>query len=176
MSGTALLALLPVAFLTLFLVMGMTRAVAWRASFFLTPEMNRKKRLAGSRWERWDFSLVHYPASLLRPRVHASCWYIAPCNSELLYELLDISKDRAEKFGKLLPQLAAKIVNTPEDKQAAKWERVMEFADRSPEEHEVLATPGYSLTVTMTAVAHGLPLDYAEAMCSSSDHLSLVGV
>ncbi len=104
----------------------------------------------------------------------ACCWAIAPHDSGIRDALLDISKGRAEKFGDFLPQIAEKMLRVPEEGRTAKWEQVMQYADRSPEEHAILAASGYSLKVAMVAVDYGFPLEYAEAMCSPTDQLSLV--
>lgn len=146
--------------------------ITWWSSRFLTPEMRNLKRIPGG--ISGSFNWSHLPALLGRPRVLACCWAIAPHDSGIRDALLDIAKGRAEKFGDFLPQIAEKMLRVPEEGRAAKWEQVMRYADRSPEEHAVLATPGYSLTVAMVAVDYGFPLEYAHAMCSPSEQLNLV--
>lgn len=149
----------------------LTRSVAWRASFFLNARMNRSKRLEPTLWDDLHFEIAHFPASLIRPRVHASCWYLAPSEPKMLRELLRVSKGRAEKFGSLLPSIAEKMLHVPVDERVARWERVMQVAERSTEERERLATPGYSLVVCLTSVEQDLPLEYASALVAPGAHL-----
>lgn len=175
-DGQLILLALTVSFVLPLATLGAYSVVAniitWWSRRFLTPEMRSLKSIPGGIGGRFDWG--HLLALVTRPRVHACCWAIAPDDTSIRGRLLRISKGRAEKFGLFLPALTEKVLRVPEEGRTTKWEQVMQYADRSPEEHAILAAPGYSLKVAMVAVDYGLPLEYAEAMCSASDHLSLV--
>lgn len=101
--------------------------------------------------------------SFRRPRVHTACWYIAAQDEVRFMMLVEASK-RAEKFGSHLLRLAWKLVADDVDDPLATWRDLMRFADRSPEEHERLATPGYTLAESIISVEQDIPLEYAAAL------------
>lgn len=98
-----------------------------------------------------------------RPRVHTACWYIAGMNIVHFMVLAEFSKD-AEKFGSHLLPLAAKVVKDEVEDPLTTWRDLMRFADRSPEEHERLAAPGYTLAESIISVEQDIPLEYAAAL------------
>lgn len=98
-----------------------------------------------------------------RPRVHTACWYIAAQDEARFMMLVEASKD-AEKFGPHLLRLAWKLVKDEAEDPLVTWRDLMRFADRSPEEHERLATPGYTLAESIISVEQDIPLEYAAAL------------
>lgn len=110
-----------------------------------------------------DMTLRQYWAGIRRPLTHTACWFIAGSSRELLEELLAVSED-APKFGRFLPAIAWKTMGRDVENPVAMWEHLMTFADRPSEEHERLAAPGYTLTVSLISVEQDIPLEYAAAI------------
>ncbi len=112
--------------------------------------------------ERMEVSFKGIWATVRRPRTQAACWYISGGHKEEFESLLDVSK-QGERFGEHLPAIAEKLDKTVDSDRVAMWCRVMEFAGH-PAVHETLATPGYSMEVSLVAVEQNMPLEYAEAL------------